>query len=192
MVESSSPSVFPEASSPGPVRPLSRKVAMIWAQDRNGVIGSGHDMLWHVPADFKHFKESTLGHPVIMGRASWEALGCQPLPGRRNIVITRQNDYSAPGAELASSLADALAQAGDVELIWIAGGGQIYRQAMEQDLADELVVTDLDLTVNTSGPIVSAPPIDPTLWTVDETRSDSQWRPQSGDARWRVTTYIKR
>lgn len=177
---------LPEASSPN------RKIAMIWAQDRNGVIGSGHDMLWHVPADFRHFKESTLGHPVIMGRASWEALGCQPLPGRLNIVITRQSDYSAPGAKVASSIEQALAMCGSAELIWIAGGGQIYRQAMEQDIADELVVTDLDLTVNTDGGVVRAPVIDPTLWTVDEHRSDSQWRPTSGDAQWRVTTYVKR
>ncbi len=82
-------------------------VSSIWAQDRTGVLGSGSDMLWHVPDDSAFFKRTTMGAPVIMGRASWEALG-RALPGRTNIVITRNPSYPAPGAVVVHSLDEAL------------------------------------------------------------------------------------
>ncbi len=149
-------------------------------------------MLWHVPADFQFFKRSTLGFPVIMGRSSWEALGSSaPLPGRTNIVVTRQPDFIADGALVAHSLDDAITIAhSDGDDVWIAGGAQIYAQAIS--LADELVVTDLDLTVSEDEHVVYAPTIDDAEWAVDSTRSDATWRERSGDARWRVTTYVRR
>lgn len=173
-------------------------VSSIWAQDRTGVLGSGTGMLWHVPADFAHFKAATLGCPVVMGRASWEALG-RMLPGRTNIVITRNRSYEAHGARVVHSLGEALEVAthspcdSTRPTVWIAGGSHVYAEAM--DLVDELVVTDLDLDVaarDASGPLVRAPRIDPAEWVADPARSDADWRPRSGDAAWRVTTWVRR
>lgn len=166
-------------------------IAMIWAQDKNGVLGNGIEMLWHVPEDFKHFKAATLGHPVIMGRGSWEALGGKPLPGRLNVVITGQKDYVAEGAKVTHSLQQAVAVAQtSAELVWIVGGARVYADAM--GIADELVVTDLDLEVAVAPDLVYAPTIDAESWWADPARSDAQWRPRSGDARWKVTTYLRR
>lgn len=159
-------------------------LSSIWAQDRNGVIGSGTGMLWRVPADQAFFKEQTMGQPIIMGRASWEALG-GALPGRENIIITSKMGYVAPGATVVSSLAQALAHV-EGEDAWITGGAQVYAQTI--NLVDRLVVSQLDLEV---GPGVKAPPIDPKLWRLDPAQSDSQWRPQSGDARWRIEVYVR-
>lgn len=92
------------AGEPGENRP---QVCAIWAQDARGIIGDGRRMLWRVPADFRHFKETTWGCPVVMGRKSWEALP-GALPGRQNFVITRQPDYVAPGATVVGSLEEAL------------------------------------------------------------------------------------
>lgn len=167
-------------------------IAMIWAQDANGLLGTGTGMVWNVPADFQHFKESTMGDPVIMGRGSWEALGSKPLPGRKNIVMTEQKNYIAPGAEVVHSLEEALAIARwSSRMIWIAGGAHVYEQAMS--IADELVVTDLELEAETDGiHAVYAPKISDKYWDIDESRSDEDWRPKSGDARWKVTTYVRK
>lgn len=173
-------------------------VSSIWAQDRSGVLGSGTGMLWHVPADFAHFKSATLGCPVVMGRASWEALG-QALEGRTNIVITRNRSYQAPGATVVHSLGEAMEVATHSPFdcprptVWITGGSHVYAEAM--DLVDELVVTDLDLDVLEShgeAEVVRAPRIDPAEWVADPARSDTGWRPRSGDAAWRVTTWVRR
>lgn len=167
------------------------KIVAIWAQDHEGVIGSGSGMLWRVPSDLQHFKSATTGSPVIMGRHSWEALG-QALPNRLNIVITRQEEYKAPGAMVANSLEEAisLAKKQSPECIWIAGGSQIYNEAL--DKVDELVISQLDLIVDPDGPVVHAPAIALDTWRVDESRSDPDWRPISGDARWRQVTYVRR
>lgn len=166
-------------------------IGMIWAQDANGLLGTGTGMVWRVPADFAHFKQTTMGNPVIMGRASWEALGdAAPLPGRKNIVITHKPMYHAPGAEVANSLEDAIMLARwSSNQIWIAGGGQVYAEAM--GIADELIVTDLDMAFEAGDKAVYAPRISPRQWTVDPSRSDSEWREKSGDARWKVTTYVR-
>lgn len=173
-------------------------LASIWAQDVKGVLGSGTDMLWRVPADFAHFKKSTLGCPIIMGRRSWMALG-GALPGRTNIVITRSPDFEAPKALVVHSLEEALelakgiAEAEGAHHVWITGGGAVYEQTM--DLVDELVVTELDFdaaAVHPGTPIVKAPLIDEEVWGVDPKRSDEDWQVKSGDARWRVRTYVRR
>ena len=155
-------------------------------------------MVWRVPADFAHFKSHTMGCPVIMGRSSWEALD-GALPGRDNIVLTRSRTYHAEGAKVVHSLGQALevaswaAQRDQAQVIWVAGGAQVYAEAM--DIVDELVISDLDLDVAAqghTGPLVHAPAIDPGIWAADPERSDATWRDQSGDARWRVTTYVRR
>lgn len=117
------------------------KIAMIVATASNGVIGGGNQMLWHVPEDFAHFKKTTMGHPIIMGRKTWESIG-RPLPGRKNVVITRQPGYEAKGAEVVSSLEEAYQAVSDVEKVFVIGGGEIYRQALAQ--ADEVWVTKID------------------------------------------------
>lgn len=168
-----------------------KKISLIWAQDRNLVLGSGTGMLWRIPADFAHFKASTMGCPIIMGRASWEALG-RPLPGRENLVLSRRSDYQAQGAVVLESLEQALRHCADAKQVWITGGGQVYREALEKQLADELVITDLDFEVARCGPLVYAPAIDLDNWQIDTQRSDGHWREKSGDARWRVTYWLPR
>ena len=124
------------------------KVGLIYARARNGVIGQGGVMPWHLPEDLAHFKRVTLNHPVVMGRRTWDSIPprFRPLPGRTNIVITRQEDWEETGAQRSSSLRDALQKAenscGTSSQVWVIGGAQIYAQAMP--LADELVVTEID------------------------------------------------
>lgn len=122
---------------------------MVWAEARGGVIGRGGEMPWHLPEDLAHFRRITSGSPVIMGRRTWESLPerFRPLPGRTNIVVTRDPQYDAPGAQIAHSLQTALACVpGETETVWIMGGGKLYRAAMS--LADELVVTRIALDVD--------------------------------------------
>lgn len=113
-------------------------IHIIAAIDQNRGLGVGGDMLYHFREDLRRFKAITMGHTLIMGRKTFDSLPGGALPGRRNIVITRNADWQAPGAERASSLAEAIAMAGDAE-IFILGGGQIYTQALP--LADELDLT---------------------------------------------------
>ncbi|MEY9953287.1 dihydrofolate reductase [Leifsonia sp. EB34] len=125
---------------------LSSTVALIWAQAHDRVIGAGGVMPWHLPEDLKHFRELTDGDPVIMGRRTWESLPerFRPLPGRPNIVVTRDPAYQASGAEVVHSLDDALGTAGD-GTVWIMGGAELYTQSLP--LADRVEVTELDLAV---------------------------------------------
>lgn len=127
-----------EASRPAPV-----SLGLVWAQAGGGVIGRDGGMPWHVPEDLAHFKAVTLGAPVVMGRKTWDSLNprYRPLPGRRNIVVTRQNDWAEEGAERAGSLDEALALAADVDRVWVIGGGQLFAEAI--DRADVLEVTEL-------------------------------------------------
>ena len=104
---------------------------LIVAHARNGVIGKEGKLPWYLPEDLKHFKRTTLGKPVIMGRKTWESLG-RPLPGRRNIVVTRQTGFTAEGAEVYSNLQDAVAAVKDEPIAFIMGGAQIYAEAMPQ------------------------------------------------------------
>jgi dihydrofolate reductase len=119
-------------------------VGLIWAEARGGVIGKEGGMPWHLPEDLAHFKRVTVGSPVLMGRRTWDSIAprFRPLPGRRNIVITRQSDWSADGAEVAHSLHEALELAAGDDRTWVIGGGQIFREAI--DGADRLEVTEID------------------------------------------------
>ncbi|MBS1271850.1 MAG: Dihydrofolate reductase type 3 [Candidatus Marinimicrobia bacterium] len=107
-------------------------ISIIAALSDNGTIGKDNDLPWHLPADMKHFKETTMGKPVIMGRKTFESLGKKPLRGRKNIVVTRQTDYEAEGAVVAHSLKEAFEAAGDAEEIMVAGGFAIYKSALPQ------------------------------------------------------------
>lgn len=132
-------------------------VEMIVACARNGVIGQDNKMLWHVPEDFAHFKQQTMGCPIVMGRKTWESIG-RPLPGRKNVVITRQRDYVAGGASVVSSLQEALRLLEGEDKVFVIGGGEIYRQAMP--LASRLWVTVMDRDYEG----------DTTFPTIDESR----------------------
>ena len=134
------------------------RIHMVFARAANGVIGRDNTIPWRLPEDMAHFKRLTTGWPVIMGRKTWDSLPpkFRPLPGRANIVITRQPDWKAAGAETAASLADALALCAASEEVWIIGGAQIYAQAMP--LAGRIEVTEI--AENIEGDAY-APPLGP-------------------------------
>ena len=115
---------------------------MVWAQSSSGVIGRGDAIPWHVPEDMARFKELTMGHTVIMGRLTWESLPAKfrPLPGRRNVVVTRQAGYQADGAEVVTSLEDA-----PLDDAWVIGGSQIYGLALPLATRCEITEVDIDL-----------------------------------------------
>jgi len=120
------------------------KLGLIYAQSRNGVIGQGGTLPWHLPEDLAHFKRTTLGAPVIMGRRTWDSLPprFRPLPGRRNIVVTRDPHWQAAGAERASSLDEALALGAGADTVWVTGGAEVFRLAARR--AHIAVVTEID------------------------------------------------
>jgi dihydrofolate reductase len=119
-------------------------LSLIAAVARNGAIGKGNKLLWNESVDQKHFRAVTMGCPVVMGRKTWDSLPARfrPLPGRRNIVVTRQADWSEAGAEPAASLEAALALAAGAQKVFMIGGAQLYALALP--LADELELTEID------------------------------------------------
>ncbi|UTW57885.1 type 3 dihydrofolate reductase [Kordiimonas sp. SCSIO 12603] len=117
-------------------------ISIIVAMGENRVIGVDNDLPWHLPEDLKYFKKTTLGKPIIMGRKTFESIG-RPLPGRQNIVITRNTDWATEGVDVVSTIEDAIKTAGDVEEVMITGGAQIYAASM--DLCDRLYVTEVGL-----------------------------------------------
>ncbi|MGO1590323.1 MAG: dihydrofolate reductase [Ancrocorticia sp.] len=145
---------------------------MIWAQGRDRAIGRDGTMAWHVPEDMAFFRGTTMGHPVIMGRKTWESLGAtyQPLSGRENIVVTRDSSYTAEGAhvvstlEAARDLGEVLAADAPGTLSWVMGGAQIYEAALP--LADILAVTHID--VNVENPDAFAPRFGEPEWEFRE------------------------
>lgn len=155
-------------------------VSMIVAATRNQVIGRDNQMPWHLPDDLRYFKQRTLGKPIIMGRKTWESLG-RPLPGRLNIVVTRQADAEYAGAEVFSDLAAALqrgrewaAQQG-VDEVMLIGGGQLYQQALP--LAQRVYLTriDLELEGDTFFPV-----LDPQQWRKTDTQTHAPHNEQPG------------
>ncbi len=117
------------------------RLALIAAMDRNRLIGRDNTLPWRLPEDLRHFKATTLGKPVIMGRKTWESLG-RPLPGRRNIVVSRNASYPLQGGELATSLEAALALTAGCDEVFVIGGAELYRQALP--LAQVLHLTEID------------------------------------------------
>jgi len=115
-------------------------VYLVAAVAANGIIGVNGKLPWHLPEDLQHFKRLTLGHPVIMGRKTWESLK-GPLPGRENIVVSRQAGYEAPGAAVASSLKAALALCAGEKRVFVIGGTQLFRDALP--IAAGLIMTEI-------------------------------------------------
>lgn len=149
---------------------------LIWAQARDRVIGADGGMPWHVPEDLAHFRELTSGGTVVMGRRTWDALDARyrPLPNRRNLVLTRDADWSAEGAEVIRDLEDIPPDA------WIIGGATVFDATIAA--ADRLEITELDLSVDgdTWAPEVGAG------WRLS---SRSAWEDSSGGVRYRFLTY---
>lgn len=120
--------------------------SIIVAKAQNNAIGKDNQLLWHLPQDMKHFKQTTMGHHMIMGRKTFESIG-RPLPGRELIIVTRNPDYPAPGCKTVGSIKEALGwaeQAGETEVL-IAGGAQIYRAMLP--LADKIYLTEVKATL---------------------------------------------
>ena len=141
-------------------------ISLIAAIGKNNELGKDNDLLWKFPADQKHFRERTSGHPVIMGRKTFESIG-RPLPNRRNIVITRDKNYLRYGADIVHSLNEAinsartpLAELAENEEIFIIGGAEIYKQAMQ--IADRLDITHIDAEDKNADAFF--PEIIPTVW----------------------------
>lgn len=151
------------------------EIVLVWAEARGGAIGRVGTIPWHLPEDLAHFKASTLGSPVVMGRRTWESLPerFRPLPGRPNVVVSRDPSYIAEGAQRVPSLTSALTELGDAERVCVIGGGQLYREAMH--VATELVVTCIELDVPDADTF--APEIGPE-WKLVE--SGDLLRSQSG------------
>ncbi|MGB3482635.1 MAG: dihydrofolate reductase [Mycobacterium sp.] len=156
-------------------------VTLIWAQSTSGVIGRGNSIPWRLPEDMARFKDLTMGHTVIMGRLTWESLPVKfrPLPGRRNVVVTRQADYVAEGAEVVSSLEDA-----PLDDAWIIGGSQIYGLALP--LATRCEVTEVDIDLRREDDDALAPMLN-EAWAGTE----GDWQDSSSGLRYRFYSYTR-
>ena len=118
------------------------EIIIIVARSTQGIIGRDNELPWRLPADLAHFKKTTLGSPIIMGRNTWESLG-RALPERRNIVVSRTKGFAPEDAETFTSLDNAIAACGSVEKVFIIGGAKVYAQAIE--LADKMIITEVEI-----------------------------------------------
>ncbi len=157
-------------------------VGLIWAQAHDRVIGAGGVMPWHLTEDLKHFRAVTGSDPVIMGRRTWESLPerYRPLPGRTNIVVTRQEGWDAPGAQVVHAVDDALAAAGG-GAVWVIGGAELYAQTLPR--AGRLEITEIDLDVD--GDTRAPAPGDG--WTIET----GEWLTAGNGMRYRFLTYTR-
>jgi dihydrofolate reductase len=172
----------------------SGRVGLIWAQSTSGVIGRANGIPWRLPEDQARFKELTLGHTVIMGRLTWESLPAKvrPLPGRRNVVVSRHAKYVADGAAVVGSLADGLtalgqerSDSGDVTGdAWVIGGAQIYALALP--LATRCEVTEVDVTLTREDDDAVAPVLD-EAWVGTE----GDWLTSASGLRYRFSSYVR-
>ena len=160
-------------------------VALIWGQASNGVIGADGAMPWSVPEDLARFRRLTMGSAVIMGRRTWDTIEprFRPLPGRRNIVVTRDRSWTAEGAETAHSIDEALALD---DAPWVMGGAQIYAATI--DRADRLEVTEIAITPPGDA---FAPTIDPHAWTQTPESMDAAWLTSRSGLDYRFLSYVR-
>jgi dihydrofolate reductase len=155
-------------------------LGLVWAQSTSGVIGRGGDVPWRVPEDLARFKQVTMGHTVVMGRRTWESLPARvrPLPGRRNVVLSRQTDYMADGAEVVDSLEQVLTE----PETWVIGGEQIYLLALP--LATRCEVTEVEIDLRRDDNDALAPVLDET-WRGET----GEWRLSRSGLRYRFHSY---
>ncbi len=140
------------------------KLSLIAAVANNNVIGSENKLIWHLPADLKHFKECTMGHTVIMGRKTFDSIG-KPLKGRRIIIITRNKDFEVPGTDVVHSIKDAISLVKNEKEVFVAGGSEIYRQFIDLYYTRRLIITRI--YANFEGDAFF-PEIDPEKWELLE------------------------
>jgi dihydrofolate reductase len=157
-------------------------VSLIWAQSTSGVIGRDGAIPWSVPEDMARFKELTLGHTVVMGRRTWESLPARfrPLPGRRNVVLTRNPGYHVEGARAVTSIESAV----DDPDSWVIGGAEIYRLAMP--LANRCQVTEVEIDLRPEDEDALAPMLDDS-WVGTAT----PWQDSSSGLRYRFLSYLR-
>jgi dihydrofolate reductase len=160
---------------------MANHLSLVVAMDANRGIGVDNKLPWHLPEDLAHFKRVTLGHPIIMGRKTFESIG-RPLPGRRNIVVTRNRDWHHAGVETAGSLDEAVALVGD-DAASIIGGAQIFADAMR--VADRLIVTHIDKVYHCD---TFFPEIDSRAWTAV---SNEPLHSPTADVDYAIVTYDK-
>ncbi|HEX2285884.1 MAG TPA: dihydrofolate reductase [Mycobacterium sp.] len=155
-------------------------VGLIWAQSTSGVIGRGGGIPWRLPEDQARFKQLTMGHTVVMGRLTWESLPAKvrPLPGRRNVVVTRQADYMADGTEVVTTLEDALTD----DETWVIGGEQIYALALP--IATRCEVTEVEIDLRREDGDAVAPVLDES-WI----GTAGEWLTSSSGLRYRFFSY---
>ncbi len=160
-----------------------RELSLVWAQSTSGVLGRAGGIPWDVPEDMIHFKNLTMGHTVVMGRRTWESLpaSVRPLPGRRNIVLSRRTDFTADGATVVHDLDEALT-APD---IWIVGGEQVYTSAIP--LANRCEITEVDIELPRDDGDVVAPALDESWVGVA-----GHWRISRSGLRYRMHSYRRR
>lgn len=163
-------------------------LGLVWAQTPAGVIGHDGAIPWHVPEDQARFRRLTTGHPVVMGRATWDSLPprFRPLPGRDNVVLTRSPGWDAPGAIVVHDVDDARRVIAGRDA-WVIGGGQVYAAFLDD--ADRLEVTEVD--VDAPGDAY-APAVDPAVWAVDVVEPADGWHTSSTGVRFRYVTYRRR
>jgi dihydrofolate reductase len=159
--------------------------ALIWAQASNGVIGADGAMPWEVPEDLARFRDLTMGSTVIMGRRTWDTIPprFRPLPGRRNIVVTRDSSWTADGADVAMSIDEALAID---DSPWVMGGAEIYAATIAY--ADRLEVTEIAVAPEGDA---FAPPVDPQLWMLTPATADAPWLTSRTGLDYRFLSYIR-
>ena len=160
---------------------MAHHLSLVVAMDANRGIGVDNQLPWHLPEDLAHFKRVTLGHPIIMGRKTFESIG-RPLPGRRNIVVTRNGDWRHDGVDVVHSLADAVALVG-VDSASIIGGAQIFAEAMH--VADRLIVTHIDKVYRCD---TFFPAIDSAQWAAV---SNEPLHSATADVDYAIVTYDK-
>jgi dihydrofolate reductase len=158
------------------------RLAVVAAVARNGVIGAGNRMPWHLPAELKHFRSLTLGHRIVMGRKTWESLG-RPLAGRENVIVSRNTALVAPGCRVVSSLVEALSDCALPDPMFCIGGAELYKIALPR--ADEIHLTEID--VDFPGDTMM-PPLSPEDWR--ETAREPVTDPATG-TRYAFVHYVR-
>jgi dihydrofolate reductase len=161
-------------------------VRLLWAQSRRGVIGADGTMPWRVPEDLRRFRDLTTGGTVLMGRRTWDGLPprFRPLPGRRNLVLTRNRAWSSPGAEAVHDVADAITATAPATL-WIVGGGEVYRLALPLAGRAEVTEVDLDPDGDTVAPALDAD------WMLAASDPEDGWHTSSSGVRYRYRTWLR-
>lgn len=157
-------------------------IRIIVATDKNHGIGINNQLPWHLPEDLAHFKRTTSGHPIMMGRKTFDSIG-RPLPNRQNIVITRNADWSHAGVEAVTSIQDALALTED-KATFVIGGAEIYQQALA--FAKELIVTEIQQIYQCDA---FFPEIDPTVW---QEKSREYFVAESNQLHYAIVNYIRK